>query len=511
MRKLVLALLVVTVLCAALAIASADSGFINMEGRWQDPANDRALLKIMRAYEMDVPDDEIWYDVSLEWPDSADTGTVWYMAAKFDDETQSLEYTDGVKAHVTYADDGSVASEEKVWEDSEGALIPIDGKLQWADKREDQLRAEAGEENMMFERVYRSAPGKDDLLSEYFTKVAGVEDGTAGASLKQAAAATEIVRFATINDLWDADGARLKKNILAAWEAMSEEDQSTFDSNLQDIFIPLIDSAFGDYESVAGDFEDAGVGTDMAYLADNKEAKASWQALLAYTLTMGNDDEMNAYVDGGKFIVEIAAPAYGEGAWTAEIQDDSIVKLASEKVENGYYTAVYEPVADGDIYVAIRHMNGIACVEYYGFNLTVMDGAIQDPESTEYRSVIDKGDDLDTALFGSWEDADGMAVAEFTPANRGYAVRITVADASGAHVWTMTVQYDIELDAWVYNDGARYAAAISDSDDTALGEPEYTDHSGKLYFVNDETGNPVMHWFEDGDEAEKPLAFKRAE
>lgn len=291
MKKLICTLLSIAVLCAALVFASAEADFIDLSGRWQDPANDRALLRIMRNFEVDAKDDEIWYDVELRWPNAVDSETVWYMFAKYDDKTQGLTYSDGVKADVTYAEDGSIASEEKLWEDSEGALVSADGKLQWTDVREDQLRKDAGEPSLLFERVPRSAPDADEFLSEYFMAVAGVEEGTAGSSLKQAETARDIVRFALRNVLWDADLSAMRRNMFDAWNEMSAEDQNSFDNNFMDIFVPLINSAFGNYSEVAGSFEDAGVGEDMAWLAEDREARESWNTLLGNTLTLGNSDD----------------------------------------------------------------------------------------------------------------------------------------------------------------------------------------------------------------------------
>ena len=387
MKKLIGALILIALICVAMMLASAETGFIDLTGRWEDPESERALLKIMRTFEMDVPDDEIWYDVELTWSQSKDAETVWYMAAKFDDETRSLVYTDGVKAEVTYDEKGNIASEQKLWEDSEGALIPIDGKLQWADRREDQLRTEAGEDNMIFQRVSRSAPSAEEFRSEYFMAVANVEESSAGSSLKQAETARDIVRFALRNNLWDTDFKGMRRNMLSAWEKMSADEQSTFDSNLQEIFMPMLESAFGDYAQVSGSFEDAGIGEDMAWLSENREAKASWQTLLGNTMTLGNDDDMFAYVEAGRLIVEIAAPAYGDGAWTAKMDEETVVHLASEKVENSYYTAIYEPLVDGTVEIHIRHMNGDACLETYSMELTVRDGAIQDPPRADYTTA----------------------------------------------------------------------------------------------------------------------------
>ena len=384
MKKLTGALILIALICLGMMMASAETGFIDLSGRWEDPENERALLKIMRAYEMDVPEDEIWYDVELAWSEGADKETVWYMAAKFDEETQSLEYTDGVKAEVTYDEKGAIVKEDKLWEDSEGALIPIDGKLQWADKREDQLRAEAGEDNMMFQRVQRIAPSVDEYRSEYYMAVAAVEVGTAGSSLKQAETARDILRFALRNNLWDTDYKGMRRNMLAAWEGMSAEEQSAFDSNLQEIFMPMLENVFTNYDEVAGSFEDAGIGEDMALLSEDREAKASWETLLSNTMTLGNDDDMFAYVEEGRMIVKLSAPAYGDGAWTAKMEDETVVRVVSEVVENSYYTATYEPVADGSVKIHIRHMNGSACLEEYSMELTVKDGAIQDPPRVDY-------------------------------------------------------------------------------------------------------------------------------
>ena len=289
MKKMICGLLLAAVLCAALAFAAAETGPDDFAGRWQDPAYDRALLKIMRTYEVDVPADEIWYNIWLSWPESAEAETVWYMSAKYDGETQSLTYTDGVKANVTYAADGSIASEEKVWDDAEGALIPIDGKLQWADRREDQLRAEAGEPNMMFERIPPTAPTAEAFLSDYFQTVANVEDGTAGASLKQAIAARDVVRFALRGNFWDIDLDTAKRSMLEAWNGMGEADRDSFITNLTEIIAPLLVDAFGNYDEVAGTFDDAGVGADMAWLVENREAQQSMETLLACTMAMSDE------------------------------------------------------------------------------------------------------------------------------------------------------------------------------------------------------------------------------
>ena len=96
---------------------------------------------------------------------------------------------------------------------------------------------------------------------------------------------------------------------------------------------------------------------------------------------------MISYVEAGRLIVEIAAPAYGDGAWTAKMDEETVVHLASEKVENSYYTAIYEPLVDGTVEIHIRHMNGDACLETYSMELTVRDGAIQDPPRVDYTTA----------------------------------------------------------------------------------------------------------------------------
>ena len=62
MKRNVISLLLIVALllalCAGLAEGTAVKRFIDLSGRWVDPNHDRALLKIMRAVEMDVPEDE---------------------------------------------------------------------------------------------------------------------------------------------------------------------------------------------------------------------------------------------------------------------------------------------------------------------------------------------------------------------------------------------------------------------------------------------------------------------
>jgi hypothetical protein len=161
----------------------------------------------------------------------------------------------------------------------------------WADRREDPLLAEAGEPNLRFKRVPPVSPTAEDFAQRFFTPVAGVESDTAGATLKQAAMVHSVLRFAYDSTLWDASFEGMRDSMLEAWEAMSDVDRAAFDENLMGIVVPLMERVFGDYDAVADQFDDAGVGEDMTFLSRDVEARESWQTLLGNTLTMGNDDE----------------------------------------------------------------------------------------------------------------------------------------------------------------------------------------------------------------------------
>ena len=132
-------------------------------------------------------------------------------------------------------------------------------------------------------------PTADECLAEYLQVVAGMEEGTAGASLKQALAARDVLRFAMrCKPFWDTNA--LRDNLLQALEGMSQDDQTAFNGNLRDIIAPTLEGVFANYDEVAGTFDDAGAGEDMASLSRDPEAKAAWEDLLGNTLTLGNSD-----------------------------------------------------------------------------------------------------------------------------------------------------------------------------------------------------------------------------
>ena len=120
---LLLALSLVSVPCFA---EGASDPFA---GTWQDPYYDRAVLEINPVGER--------YDIRITWGSSADSEGVWEMDAAR--EGDSLVYTGGRMSVVTYAEGGEVLSEEVQYDDAEGAFtLGEDGKLSWADSREER-------------------------------------------------------------------------------------------------------------------------------------------------------------------------------------------------------------------------------------------------------------------------------------------------------------------------------------------------------------------------------------
>ena len=276
MKKLFAIILVMALVVALAAQACAETEETAhaepFRGCWQDPLYGRAVLKIMPATGLDVPEDELWYDIRMTWGSSADSEGVWYMFARYDEETDALVYANGVMSYLTYAENGLDFTEEKQWEDPEGAFTLADGKLLWTDSREERAA------DFAFEPMQKLAPEADELRDRFFLAVANLEQDTAGSSLKLATLTVDLLLFAYEYRTWDADVPALQANLLTAWNALDDDARQRFDENMPAVEA-LMSDALGYYLPLAGQFEDAGAG-NMAYLAENSEACLCWEALM---------------------------------------------------------------------------------------------------------------------------------------------------------------------------------------------------------------------------------------
>ena len=283
MKRIISALLTLALLLTGLCFAEGDQAGNPAQalvGIWSDAKYGRATLYLLPGEGGDAPTFDIW----IRWGDSASSEGVWHMEAVYDGETRTLSYEGGTMTMVTYAEDGS-AQEDVQYEDAVGVFtLTAQGNLTWQDSREERSA------DFILRRWEVGAPLTEDLAEFYFRRVAEVEQGTAGASLKQAAAACDVLSFAYGQDLWAGDIQTLRENMLAAWESLDADTQARFDENLLTCIVPLIDAALADYGAVAGQFEDAGMGDTMRGLLRAPETAVAWRTLLSHTLTMGNSD-----------------------------------------------------------------------------------------------------------------------------------------------------------------------------------------------------------------------------
>lgn len=127
------------------------------------------------------------------------------------------------------------------------------------------------------------------LQESFFRQIAACQPGTAGASLKRAAAACRVLSFSISGQLRGADVSELRENLLEAWDGLQEEERTAFDQSFPDI-CRLLDACFEEWESNRPVFEDAGVVDEMEYLLAYPGAREDWSVLMNHTLTLGNSD-----------------------------------------------------------------------------------------------------------------------------------------------------------------------------------------------------------------------------
>ena len=110
------------------------SGFTGEEfvGEWQDSYSQRAVMSVKKTAETGV------YDVLIHWGGSYNSATQWRMKAVAGAQDEILQYENGVKAEITFPDDGSEEQETVVWDNGSGYFMFRDGYLTWYDEKEPQ-------------------------------------------------------------------------------------------------------------------------------------------------------------------------------------------------------------------------------------------------------------------------------------------------------------------------------------------------------------------------------------
>ena len=132
----------------------------------------------------------------------------------------------------------------------------------------------------------------DDTLGDIFKEASEIGEGTAGSSLKEAGLAARIASYAAAIGFTDDQVEELKTEMLSKYEAFDEEKQANIDKAFMDAF-SLLDKAIvdGDYDSVKGQFEDAGAAEEFDTVLKAPGLKESYNVFRSAYLTMGNSED----------------------------------------------------------------------------------------------------------------------------------------------------------------------------------------------------------------------------
>lgn len=74
--------------------------------------------------------------IKVVWSDAADTSAIWRLSGKYNEETETILYSGGVKKVLTYADNGDVELEEVCYTDGNGEILFSYDGFTWADYNE---------------------------------------------------------------------------------------------------------------------------------------------------------------------------------------------------------------------------------------------------------------------------------------------------------------------------------------------------------------------------------------
>ena len=219
--------------------------------------------------------------------------------------------------------------------------------------------------------------------------------------------------------------------------------------------------------------------------------------------------EINAFIEDGEFIIQVPVEPGDEG-WDAYdmAQDPSVVELAIADTIEDTFVARYAPVGDGDMTVGVRHFTGIACDQVMTWDLHVEDGAIREVTGGSH-TASSEDEWYDAYILGEWLEQDTQVCRMNIAKNieRGWDVEIIFPVSHGAYIFNATVQFDCELDSFVYENGAYWDIPVDFEDGMDLGEARTTDTCGNLSIEGDEA-HLVLSWYDD-ERPEDLVRFER--
>ena len=200
----------------------------------------------------------------------------------------------------------------------------------------------------------------------------------------------------------------------------------------------------------------------------------------------------------GRYELWIMVDPDDTGIWVADTmeQDPSVVKLESTKNLENVMVARYAPVADGEVSVHVRHMNGSVSDEVHGFDLRVVDGKVQEVFGGSYTHAP-APDELDSVIRGEWLEAETQ-FTQMTITRRedhGWNLEIISPATHGAYIMQAVADYDCETNALVYDQGTFYDVPITAEENADLGDPVATEVSGQLSFEISTDGALQLHWY----------------
>ena len=223
------------------------------------------------------------------------------------------------------------------------------------------------------------------------------------------------------------------------------------------------------------------------------------------------NDKFNTLIEDGEFIIQVDAE--GQEGWIADdlAQDPTVLELAYADTLEDTFVARYSPVGDGDMTVGVRHYTGIACDEMMAWDVHVENGAVQEVTNGMYLATLDD-EEIDPMVLGDWLEKDTQFTQMTFEKNpeRGWDVEIAAPMTHGAYIFKTTVQYDCELDSFVYDKGKFWNTPITDSEEEVdLGEAAVAGTTGSITFTGEE-GNMTAEWYDDNN-PEMTVIFERAD